>query len=246
MPPPFEPINAVWEQVPVSQGKSTVWIVVFVVVVAVAAALVTLVGRARVSGETPKERIAAICRLADEAPRGAADAIARAAAEDPDPTVRLAALRALGNFPEPKYRSMVVSATSHADPAVRAAAAGTLAMYSDDPAAGRLNELAGEDPDSQVRLDAVAALGACTSARSLVYLVQQMEGNDDPEVQMRARDAVLRRLKMPARTTRPDNVRLWRNDVELVKLEPKVKAAFEETSAAVVHHPEHIIPEPGQ
>ncbi len=232
-------------------GKGGRWVYGFVAV-AVAAVVVSIVPgvvarKARITGDTPAERIACICRVADEDRWGAGDAIAAAAAADPSPAVRRAALLALAKFPDPEHRKMVIAATAAEEaPAIRAAAVTTLGTYGDADAADHLGRLAGKDPVEEVRINAVDGLSRCADDRAIVHLVEVMEKSGNARVQQHARSAVFRRLNMPARATRPQDLAMWRNDVELVKVQPAVIAAYQKASIPLVHHPEYIIPEPGE
>jgi len=230
--------------------RSNRWMVTFALVTAVvlaaAVAAAYVVGRARITGGTPAERIAAICRVADEGRPGAGAAIAAAADDDPSPAVRRVALLALARFIDAEHRGLVEAATRDADPGVRAAAAATLGEFDDDSAADRLGELAAKDGDEQVRLAAADGLERCGTDKAVVGLVETMENNDNPKVREHARSAVLRRLNWPERNTRAADVAMWRNDVELIKVDPAVVAAYKTAGVQLVHHLEYIIPEPGE
>ncbi|MHC4718046.1 MAG: HEAT repeat domain-containing protein, partial [Planctomycetota bacterium] len=139
--------------------RKAVYAAVAAGVIALAAVGVFALNGPDVDGRTPQERIDQIARLADRKPLGAADAIARAAVEDPDATVRQAALVALGRFVDRDHRPAVDAATKDPDPRARSGAAVTLGRYGDDRAADALGRLASEDPDQQVRLAAVTGLG---------------------------------------------------------------------------------------
>ena len=114
-----------------------------IVLIGAAAALgavalaVALRDRAEVTGQTPRQRVDAICRLADDRPSGAAAAIA-AVADDQDASVRRAAMVALGKFAAGEYRGVIEAGTRDADPTVRSAAAASLGRLADDDAVARL------------------------------------------------------------------------------------------------------------
>ena len=141
---------------------------------------------------------------------------------------------------------MLVKAAGDADAGVRAAAVTTLGALGDDAAADGLGRLAAEDPVASVRINAVDGLERCASDKAIVYLIETAEKNDDVRVQQHARSAVMRRLRMPARTTRPRDLAMWRNDLELVKVQPAVVSAYRQAGVKLVLHPEWIIPEPGE
>lgn len=111
------------------------------VIVAASAAVLGFSARARISGATPAERVACICRLADARAWGAGEAIAACAAQDADASVRRVAVLALGRY-RGEQRPAIEAATRDPDAAVRAAAAMTLGLCRDEAAARRLGELA--------------------------------------------------------------------------------------------------------
>lgn len=227
-------------------AKGRGWLIWLAVTVAAAGVVAFLLRpeKAKVEGATAQERIASICSLADSQPRGAAEAIARAAANDPDPAVRRAALLALERFLTAKYRPLVEAALSDADAGVRAAAATALGRFGDQAAADRLHELAVKDASPAVRLAAVAGLGENRSAKATVHLVQVMENCRDPKVQMRAREALARKYRLlPGYSVHPNNVVWWRNEVELIKERPEVIAAFRETNTLLKLNPGHVVPD---
>ncbi len=226
------------------------WMLLFALaaVVAVAVVLATSLKsrQARLTGDTPKEKIDCISRMADEGKWGAAEVLAKAARNDPSPEVRRAALVALGRVSDGEHRAVLEAALADADAGVRSAAAVGLGPFADEAAARRLGELALGDGDAQVRLAAVAGLDACSSDRALVYLVETMVKGEPAEVQLHARAAAQRRLKMPHREIRPEHVRLWRDDVALVKSQPIVKQAYEKAGIPLELRAGDIIEEPGE
>lgn len=198
-------------------------------------------GNAKVEGATPKERIASICGLADNQARGAADAIAIAAADDPDPMVRRAALFTLERFAAPKYRPVVESALSDPDERVRASAAATLGRYGDEAAADRLQELGAKDPSEVVRLAVVDGLEKNAAAKAIVHLVRAMENSEDLNVRLRALHALARRCDLPLRSIMPNDTKWWRNDVEMIKEQPEVILAFRITRTRLRLKPSDVV-----
>ncbi len=81
-----------------------------------------------------------------------------ALADDPAPTVRAAALRALGKGGDPKYLPKLTAALSDPVPAVRSAAAGALDVLIGDAAVGPLSRSSRSDPSPDVRMAAAKAL----------------------------------------------------------------------------------------
>ena len=211
----------------------------------VAAVIVVAAGvaKARVEGATPQDRIACICRLADEKPWGAGDAIAEAALEDSDVTVRQAALVALGRFVESKYRSTVEQCTRDASAIIRAAAAGTLGFYGDDAAADRLGEMVSGDPDEGARIGAGVGLGRCGSSRSIVWLLEAAEDEKYPDVQFRAIYELYQKLGMRYIGAKPAKVSNWKRQAafiaEYVKSYPQVQQAYGKMSRKLIRRPEY-------
>jgi HEAT repeat protein len=149
-------------------------VAVYAAGVAIAAGVVAflLCGKAAVSGATAGERVARVCDLADNQPRGSAEALAAAARDDSDGSVRRAAIIALERFRQaPCARGAIERAISDADPLVRSAAANALRNYRDDAAARWLAEMAGGDSDEAVRAAAVKALGGMETPEAAEILL---------------------------------------------------------------------------
>ena len=185
-------------------------------------------GRAKVRGATAKERIACIGRLAQGKPWGTAEAIARAAAGDPDPAVRQAALIVLGRFLQPKHRPLIESAADDPNPLVRAGAARTLGLFSDDQAAKKLGIMAFEAPDEQVRLAAVEGLGRVRRPAAVALLVRILESTrQSPAVRRRALEVLCRRVGVRIRNVPqvPDPA-TWRKVSAMVRRFPTVRRAL--------------------
>jgi len=184
---------------------------------AVAAALLVLwPGRAEVAGRTAEQRIASIGLLAERRPAGAADALAAAARDDPDASVRRAALVALGRFVGPKARPAVEAGTQDTDPSVRAAAAGTLGLFADADAADRLKALAA-DPAEEVRLGAVTGLGRNRHDRAAAILRELIDAGDDLKVRQRALMTILRRYGVHTPTPPVPGTEKWRRLVRMAR-----------------------------
>ncbi len=203
--------------------------------VVVAVAAVSLRGRqARLTGQTPQERVRSACRLANEKPWGAAEVLARAATEEPHPDVRRAALGALANFATPECRSAVDAGTRDGNAEVRAAAATTLGLYDDDAAAERLAEMVAGDTDESARLGAVQGLARSDRPKAIAALLAAIETNDSKRVRLAGLAKLLRRVKAEIPEP-PDPMRepaKWRRIVEILRRTPAVKRALEEAQQA--------------
>ena len=163
---------------------------------AVLAALVPILvwafgGRPQVQGDSPKERIACISRLATSGRRGAGAAIARAAG-DPHPGVRRAAVVALGGLSARSHRRVIASCMDDTDAQVRAAAAATAGACADDEIIERLGTLLNTDPDARVRRGAALGLARDGGAEAVVLLVRAIETN--PPARAAAMNALMDRF----------------------------------------------------
>jgi len=212
-------------------------------------------GRARLTGDTRDERIACICRLANEQPWGAGGVLAEAAVEEDDEHVRRAAVVALSKF-VPDHRSAVKKATGDSDARVRIAAAGTLGRCADKAAAERLGEML-NDPkeDNAVRTAAVAALVGNKSATAIVLLVTAMEKHPDTLMRDHATAALVKEYNFLEVKPNPEAVakyRLdpktldhYRNMKETLKTLERTKEAFAELGETLELRPEYVIqPDP--
>lgn len=209
-----------------------------------------ITGRAKLVGDTPAERIACICRLADDRPWGAGGVIATAAAEEPDQRVRRAAVVALGRF-HPDHREVVEAATRDPSAEVRAAAAGTLGLWADTDAAKRLGEIfndAGED--ESVRAAAVAALYGNNCASATVLLVTAMENHPNQDLRDHASAVLVKKYGLIQVKARPEavaeyrqkNTKYWLDIVETIKMLPATRSAFRELGRPLVLHPSNVLP----
>lgn len=211
-------------------GRSKVLLVVAIGLVAAAVVVWRVAfGKAEVLGRTAQERIASLCRLADEKPLGAGEAVMTAAKEDPDATVRAAALVALSKFiEEPAYRPVVESAVDDPDARVRMAAAGTLGLYRDEAAVDKLSELLSSDASQQVRFAAARGLMRTGSQRAILVLVEAMASNDNPKVQYRAMKVLTDSFNISFPTPLdPRNRAAWAKRVRVMRQIPTVRMARE-------------------
>jgi len=235
----------------VFKEKKTVFVAVGAVVFAVAAValLVACFGSAEVSGQTASDRVGDVCRLTDDRPGGAGEALARAAAGDSEPSVRQAAVVGLGRVGGPNARQAVEQALEDPSSRVRAAAAGTLGLFGDPAAADRLGALAASEATLVERKASVLGLARCGSDRSIVWLLETAEKTADMSVQHAAIRALFRKLGMRYVGSGPSNRVQWLDHVELVKDFPQVQQAYAHAGRTLERHPEnlrsHYEPKPG-
>lgn len=197
---------------------------------AAAAVIALLIGilfmRAKVSGETPEQRIGAIRKMVAERPFGAASALSRAAREDPAGEVRAAALDGLARLGGMSGDTFRIAAADR-DPAVRAAAVKALATISEDWAVAALGELASGDPGETVRLAAVDALKTCPANEAVVALVQLLDNRGAPDDARAAVASALRtRCRISIPSPRPADGAAWDAAVDRYKADKVVRDAY--------------------
>ncbi len=194
------------------------WIAVAVAVVLAVTLAGGLGSRAKLTGDSPKDRIDCIIKLADEQPWGAAGVLAKAVAEEPNVQVRRAALVALKRFADDDCRGVVDAATEDTDADVRAAAATMLGRYDDPAAVDRLLVMAAEDAAPAVRAEAVDALADVDDTKVTDGLLDVMEHDRDFGVRRRAMHVLsarrgLRFSVMPD----PTNPAQWREALRTIR-----------------------------
>ncbi|HDZ22404.1 hypothetical protein LCGC14_0303620 [marine sediment metagenome] len=199
----------------------------------IALVVVLYPAKAQVTGETAKQRVDSVVRLAGDRSYGAADALARTVANDLDPTVRRAALTCLSAFGRSSDRPVIEAALADEDQSVRRTAAQHLVLMYDDPAAvQRIIEI---DQDASSPADqqaALAALGLSRQPEALVRLVQTIESGD-PQRRLAAGEALIRRFPMalvPAKLTAEE----WRRLLVGIKHITEVEQAYKQTGTALV------------
>jgi HEAT repeat protein len=158
------------------------------VLLLLAYAVPRLTGSSAVRGNSAAERCDAINRLASQRPTGAAEAIAKLALTDAEPSVRRTAIAALASFRRPEDRPIIDQALGDRDPSVRAVAVASLGSYGPDTVT-RLSGLA-NDPDPQVRAGVVAGLTETGRGPGMAELLRMMARQGDPELQVKALRAI--------------------------------------------------------
>jgi hypothetical protein len=191
-----------------------------------------------------------VCQLADRRPRGAGDALATAALERRDPSVRQAAVIGLGRFRLERHRQVIEKAMADPAPQVRGAAAATLGLYGDEAAADRLGNLALRDDAARARVGAVIGLGRCKVPKAIAWLHRIVEAGDSSEVKLRAMKELYRKLAMRYVGAGPAQRVQWLDQIEWLKTFHQVQAAYAAAGWPLVRHPEnlrtHDEPAPGE
>jgi hypothetical protein len=218
-----------------SKIRKWIWLGAILCVALVAAGAV-FSRRAKVTGDTPEQRAAAVNRLADDKPRGAEDAISDTAVNDSDASVRRIAVVCLSGSQRPEDRPVVEQATHDVDASVRSAAARTLVAYDDDSAVERWIEMFFNDPDAAARDAALEALVLSENPHSTVFLVETMENHRQPEIQAKVANALLEKNKIRLKINQDDELE-WRVLKQVIKNSTAVKNDFEQTGTPLYHDP---------
>ncbi|HDZ22400.1 hypothetical protein LCGC14_0303660 [marine sediment metagenome] len=220
----------------------------------IALVVVLYPAKAQVTGETAKQRVESVVRIADDRSYGAADALARTAANDPDPTVRRTALVCLSAFGRSSDRPVIEAAMQDLSPSVRQAATKALIRSYDDLAAvGHLRDLL-HDEDEDVRKSAASALTTSKNPHALVALVQTTDAEQTPDLQILAVRALGKKYRISFEVDPAEADGLARS-IEIIKHTDEVIEAFRATGTPLhrnmelVHqmmaeNPCHAIEEP--
>lgn len=199
--------------------------------------VVLIPAKAEVAGETEAEAVQSVVRIADDLPRGAGDALAKAALEDPRPAVRRAAVVSLNRLKRPEHRPVVEKALADEDPTVRAAAAKTLVFcHDDEDTVGRLSAVCLTETDPKVLKAAALALAASDDPLAVVALVQMLGMTDRKDLQRLAAETVKWKLKMRVPIPEVIGSEAWQRVVTSMKFSDAVRNAFAETNTPLEHN----------
>jgi len=192
--------------------------------------------KAEVVGETEAEAVKSVIRIADDLPRGAAEALTKAVLEDPRPTVRRAAVVGLNRLKRPEHRPVVEKALADEDPTVRAAAAKTLVFcHDDEDTVGRLVAVCLTEADPKVLKAATLALATSNDPLAVVALVQMLDKTDKKQLQQLAAETIKWKLKMRVAIPETIGSDAWQRVVTSMKFSDIVRNAFAETGTPIKH-----------
>jgi hypothetical protein len=214
------------------RGQWLLGVLVIACVVAVAAATWRF-RRVKVTGDTAEQRIASVIKIADDRPRGYAEALADTARNDPDAGVRSTALACLNGNWIPDVRSAVVEATRDDDPQVRKSACISLMAYDDEATVQRLTTICHEETNEDVRQAAVLALAANENPYAAVALMTMVEQGETPELRRAAAKAMIDKVNI-AVTELPEDQLAWDNMLESFRMSLVVEAAYDQTGTPLV------------
>ena len=196
---------------------------------------------AEVTGETPEERVASVCRIARNRPPGARRALARAAA-DGNPAVRRAAMAGLSHVLEAEDRAVFEKGTRDPDGRVRAIAADTLGLFRDGAAADVLVKLIESDPSEEVRAAAVRGLARCDDPRSIVVLLETADKDNSGNIKLVAMKGLLRKFAGRKADRRdPSDEAGWRDLIQRWKWDERVRNAYAAAGVPLIDRPKDII-----
>ena len=138
-------------------------------------------------------RMARLVDIARTRGQGATAAVNYALVADPDPRVRIAAIRALAGLQHsPEGRQALTQAVADSDPEVRTEALRTLASNPSDKPIALLAQVIKGDSDRQVRLAAIANLSGSDGELARAVL-QGVLSDPDAEMREAAEQAMARR-----------------------------------------------------
>jgi len=198
-------------------------------------------GRPDVTSGTEQDRAAAVIRVATQRPIGARDSLATAA-QDESPIVRRAAIVGLTQMMGSEDRPVVENAVRDKDAGVRAVAAESMGQFNDAPATGELIRLLETDPDESVRIAALRGLVDCDDPRAIVAMVETAGKDASRDIRFQAAKSALRKAGgrlLPGRN--PDNEALWRDQVQRMKNDQRIRRAYVAAGVPLVDHPEDIV-----
>ena len=139
-------------------------------------------------------------------------------------------------------RPVIERATRDTDRRVRAVAADTLGLFGDGASANVLIELVRSDPDVEVRMAALRGLSKCGGPISTVVLLQTAEKAANKNVRLQAMKALFWKIKANIRVMRdPDDGRRWRDLVQRLKRDHRVRAAYAATGTPLDFRPQDIL-----
>lgn len=197
-------------------------------------------GRPDVTSGSEQDRAAAVASIASQRPLGARDSLSTAA-EDQSPYVRRAAIVGLTQMMEPVDRPVIEKAVQDKDAGVRAVAAESLGTFNDAPATEELIRLLETDPNESVRMAALRGLVDCDDPRAIVAMVETAGKDVSYDIKLQAGKSALRKAGgrlLPGR--HPNDDVLWRDLVQRLKNDSRIRQAYAAAGVTLVNHPEDI------
>jgi HEAT repeat protein len=198
-------------------------------------------GRPDVTSGSEQQRAADVIRIGSQRPLGARDSLSTAA-QDESPMVRKAAIVGLTQMMDTQDRPVIEKAVRDKDSIVRAIAAESLGKFNDAPATGELIRLLETDPDASVRIAALRGLVDCDDPRAIVAMVETAGKDASYEIKLQAGRSALRKAGgrlLPDRN--PDNDVLWRELIQLLKSDKRIRLAYAAAGATLIDHPDDAV-----
>lgn len=220
--------------------RQLLWGACFVVLVGVGLLASLMLGRAHVSGATPKERIESIRSIVGENRSGAVGALVEAT-KDPDATVRAEAVHGLGRLGSASARQAIISAAGDSEVIVRTAAVSALAGLSDAASVDRLAQIAADDSSPEVRLAAMNALGVCPAPQAIAALIGMMDNAKEPQAQELAAQVLIRVCRVGnLGHPRPSDGRDWEVAKTRLKADYHCQDAYKAMGKTLEYNPEML------
>ncbi len=209
--------------------RNLLWVGVVVVVLVAAGGGIAWRARARsVTGDTAKQRISSVVSIAKRDAAGAANSLAEAAAKDPHPGVRRAAIVCLSGYRRPEDRPILEAALKDESPAVREQAAKALiGAHDDEDTLQALTRMFTESDDVDSARIAAMALSKSKQPAAVIPLVSVMDASPSPEMAALAMKALDERYGIGLDLVNV-NDRTWPRYIEIIKHVDEVSDAYKE------------------
>lgn len=209
--------------------RSLLWIggVIFIIVL-VGGGVAWRARAGSVTGDTAAQRVASVVEIADRDGYGAADSLARAVQNDPDPAVRKAAIVCLTRYRRPEDRGIIETALEDDAPTVRRQAAkAMISMYDDNDAVERLGRMFAESEDEDTARIAAMALARSKRPAAVIPLVSAMDAPPSPTAAALALEALDKHYRIQLDFSNV-NEETWPRYIEIIKHIDEVADAYEE------------------
>jgi len=197
-------------------------------------------GRPDVTSGSEQQRAADVIRIGSQRPLVPRESLSTAA-QDESPMVRKAAIVGLTQMMDAQDRPVIEKAVRDKDATVRIVAAESLGKFNDAPATGELIRLLETDPDESVRIAALRGLVDCDDPRAIVAMVETAGKDASYEIKLQAGRSALRKAGgrlLPDRN--PDNDVLWRDLIQRLKNDYRIRQAYAAAGVPLINHPEDI------
>ena len=206
-------------------------------VVTVIIVLLCGVGEPDLPGDTEQERVQALARTSSKSTLASA-------AENKSPRIRMAAMVRLTQVMDAEDRPIIEKAITDESPDVRALAAESLGQFNDAEATRKLAAIAASTKeDAKVRQAALRGLVPCEAPQAVVTLIEVAADESAPnKVRFQAGKSALAKAGGKLNPDRrPENKALWRDLIQRLKNDQRVRRAYGDAGVKLVDHSNDIV-----